>query len=684
MNKWCRHIQVVFCLISWSFIANSQCTNYSIAVNSGSFPDEVSWFITNSANVTVASGGAPANLVECLPDGCYTIHLIDSYGDGWNGSSITITDPANIVMGSATIAYGFNKVVLLSLGGANCCPSGTTSYNMSVSAGNFPDENSWEIINSTGVIVLSGGAPDNQTVCLPPGCYSIFMYDMFSDGWDGSVFTFSQGATTIASGTLTTGDFAMQDFTVGGGSCYPTCSGTDLPYHFIVSSDDFPSEVSWTIQDENGVNILTGGSPASVYFCVHAGCYQIIMTDSYGDGWSGAYYSLYDENGVTVHSGTLENGFTETNVLEMGGMDCGVVNPVTASDCNVAVNVCENLNFLIDPNGYGTLNEMPPPGTLTNPYYDYGDGINSPWGTDHFGCLQSGELNSTWMILNIWQGGSLTFTFGGNGAQAGYYDWIMYPYDPDVTCQNIYNNTQPPVRCNWNLTSFGGTGLASVIPPGGNAGNFEPPLNVVTGQQYLICFSNYSSVVTGVPLDFGGTAVVGCGELVLPVNLISFRAHEIEEAVFLEWTTVSEINNDYFIVEHSIHGSEWNSIGVVDGNGTIQEVKKYSLLHHSPSQGKNYYRLKQVDFNGRFKISEEVFLFFSKSKSVIYPNPNEGRFLIHQNCPFSIIDVAGRIQAHQQIKLSDEVIEIILTEAKSGIYILKSNCEEHAMRIVVK
>src|SRR6218665_2712317 len=175
----------------------------------------------------------------------------------------------------------------------------------------------------------------------------------------------------------------------------------------------------------------------------------------------------------------------------------------TASDCSTAVNVCTDLSFSIDPNGYGAINEIPATGSFGNPRYGpvSGDPLN-PWGTTNQGCLRSGEYNSTWMVVNVATSGNLQFTMGAGGAQAGYYDWIMYPYTGPATCTAISSNTLAPVRCNWNGMNSGGTGLVSTIPAGGYSSNYEPPFAVTAGQRYVIVFSNYSNSTTTVPLQF--------------------------------------------------------------------------------------------------------------------------------------------------------------------------------------
>jgi len=84
-------------------------------------------------------------------------------------------------------------------------------------------------------------------------------------------------------------------------------------------------------------------------------------------------------------------------------LTCPAGGPTTASDCVVAANVCSSASFSVDPNGFGAIDEICIPGTCAaNPNINV-SGSNS-------GCLLSGELNSTWMIVNVFSGGSLTFS----------------------------------------------------------------------------------------------------------------------------------------------------------------------------------------------------------------------------------------------------------------------------------
>jgi hypothetical protein len=184
---------------------------------------------------------------------------------------------------------------------------------------------------------------------------------------------------------------------------------------------------------------------------------------------------------------------------------------VTALDCSNAVNICSSSSFSVAPSGTHTADFTGAASSnVTNP-------TNSPAGVippGGAGCLLAGELNPTWMIINVHSGGTLEFSLGagtGPGAQAGCYDWILWPYNFN-TCININNNTLAPLRCCWNSFCSGGTGLSSSanLPSGGHQEDFGAPLNVNCGDKYVICFSNYSSVATAVPLNFFGTASVSC------------------------------------------------------------------------------------------------------------------------------------------------------------------------------
>jgi gliding motility-associated-like protein len=176
-------------------------------------------------------------------------------------------------------------------------------------------------------------------------------------------------------------------------------------------------------------------------------------------------------------------------------------------DCIDAIPICSNPSFTFNANsGPGNVIDFTTSSNVSNPQTN----PNPP----NMGCLLSGELKPQWLILTVGNAGSLEFVFGAASSanpQAGFYDWAMWPYTPS-SCSQIFNNTLPPIRCNWNGTSSGGTGMASAanIPAGGDPSNYEAPLTVNACQQFIICISNFSGVNTLVSFQSLGTASLSC------------------------------------------------------------------------------------------------------------------------------------------------------------------------------
>jgi photosystem II stability/assembly factor-like uncharacterized protein len=91
----------------------------------------------------------------------------------------------------------------------------------------------------------------------------------------------------------------------------------------------------------------------------------------------------------------------------------------------------------------------------------------------------------------------------------------------------------------------------------------------------------------------------------IPVELVSFSADNINSDVRLSWITASELNNKGFEIERKTI-NEYESIAFIEGSGTSTETRTYSFTDRNPGNGKYFYRLKQIDYDGSFKYSEEV------------------------------------------------------------------------------
>ena len=176
-----------------------------------------------------------------------------------------------------------------------------------------------------------------------------------------------------------------------------------------------------------------------------------------------------------------------------------------------------------------------------------------------------------------------------------------------------------------------------------------------------------TDVSTFSPFTFAG-AVAG----VVPVKLSSFYAVKQNKKVQLYWTTEQEINTRSFIVERSLNGNKWNEIARLDAAGNSSERRNYSATDFDPADAVNYYRLKQVDIDGKFNYSEIRQVYFSKDNTVaLAPNPASDKLTIYfpadsKNVMISIFDENGKLV--KKLSSAEQIISISLKGFAKGIY----------------
>lgn len=130
-----------------------------------------------------------------------------------------------------------------------------------------------------------------------------------------------------------------------------------------------------------------------------------------------------------------------------------------------------------------------------------------------------------------------------------------------------------------------GTGTISLSP-------------LVPGQTYYIAADGFAG--DNCAWEFTGTGII------LPIELGSFTATHTGTEVNLEWMTVTEENNSHFIIQRTLDGVDYEDIGMVEGAGTSNDPIDYTYVDRRPYMGTSYYRLKQVDYDGKFGYSEVV------------------------------------------------------------------------------
>ncbi len=161
----------------------------------------------------------------------------------------------------------------------------------------------------------------------------------------------------------------------------------------------------------------------------------------------------------------------------------------------------------------------------------------------------------------------------------------------------------------------------------------------------------------------------------LPVELISFVAKAEENAVTLEWTTSSELKNDFFIVQRSLDAEAWEEMKRVKGAGTTSEAQYYQELDMQPHEGISYYRLKQTDFDGKVSFSPIEKVEFTGHNTIqVFPNPSDGVYYVANSSHLDVTNIRIVNSLGQRvfplIKKGTDV-SIDLSPLSQGIYILQ-------------
>ena len=168
------------------------------------------------------------------------------------------------------------------------------------------------------------------------------------------------------------------------------------------------------------------------------------------------------------------------------------------------------------------------------------------------------------------------------------------------------------------------------------------------------------------------TEQVDCTAPILPVELLSFTGQLVDNKAVLKWTTASETNNEGFQIERSVDGVDWKAIGFVGGNGTTAEVVHYEFIDQSLSQN-NYYRLKQLDYDGIFEYSNIVYLHSRTLNNGyrIFPNPANQFLTIEATEPIviQIVNTNGQVLKEQP---ANSISTISIDDLPNGIYFLKA------------
>lgn len=257
---------------------------------------------------------------------------------------------------------------------------------------------------------------------------------------------------------------------------------------------------------------------------------------------------------------------------------------------------------------------------------------------------------------------------------------------------SLFNQTQwvpnTPIPCSITVNAgdiigiYGARGNTATMYNSYSSSSFAATIdgNPVTlrrsGMQFTLNGSFMHDIWSEVNYSIG-RIIMGYDPILLPVDFTSFTGQKDGNINVLDWATASEQNCDYYEVERSVDGENFESIGQVNGSGNSSNEIKYQFRDKEPTRGINYYRLRQVDYNGNYEYSTIVAIDNTmRSGFSIYPNPVEAFIVVsfeeqpEAPCLIEIKSMTGKSVLFTEVSNASNYIE--LNEMEPGMYILET------------
>lgn len=285
-------------------------------------------------------------------------------------------------------------------------------------------------------------------------------------------------------------------------------------------------------------------------------------------------------------------------------------------------------------------------------------------GNSSYACINAGNSNGSSTFVrcdyNLYYmpGGAYAAKMGGtNYSFAGWQGYFHHDGtgNGDANSVNTDPNYRNPTSCQLDLTGNYQTGLTlgSVAVDVYGTGRTHPTIGAWEEGSTLPVVSSY--------------AVVRCDD----------------DRVVLDWNTLSEQNNNYFIVEGSNDGQVYSEIEIISGAGNSTSELVYSFSFDNSEWGYEYIRLSQVDFDGKYEVLKYLKINCNQDQgfelSEMYPNPTNGEVTVvvqsnqAQVIDLELIDVEGRViyMSQQEIAKGTSFIKLSFEELAAGVYMMK-------------
>jgi hypothetical protein len=278
------------------------CHEILITQTPGDYPQEISWTLQSTytgISLSMPTGNLTSSGISesvCMLPGCsYVLAMTDSYGDGWNGSVLTIGSTEFTLLDGGNNVLAEQELFCIS-------PFGAAEGEILDCYGNYAPED-WYFDNS-----CDNGAYSYNGVPIYLDCTGFML-----DGGDCAIYDCTDIGAINYNPEATHTD----------SSCiYPDCDDNQQLITVHIYGGEWQSEITWSIDS------LSGGAGNFYSYCLDNGCYTFNMFDSYGDGWNGAIVEIanassYDENQTLISGseGSFEFGVNNDCIQLFGCID---------------------------------------------------------------------------------------------------------------------------------------------------------------------------------------------------------------------------------------------------------------------------------------------------------------------------------------------------------------------------
>lgn len=606
----------------------------------------------NGANTWQSSTDAGVNWANTASSPTSTAGVITIR----NGHTVTVTssvtvDQVTIESGGQVDVNNGDALTIADGPGTDCLVQGTLENSGTVTATGtlaFDSGGTYEHAQNSGTI------PD-ATWDVNSNCNITGMTDNDPSNLDQTFgnLTFSSNlsnSVTLSTSLTCTGNLTISNVN-DGNDLRLTNSSTDRT--ITVGGDYIHTSGDFVVVSDNGDGTMT----VSGDFSIDSG--NFILKEE--DGAAALNVTgNFNKTGGTINQRTAGSS---TSTVTIGGdfnHSSGNYNISTQNDASATLNIAGDFSLT-----GGTLQETGT-GTSAGNIFFNGSGVPQIYtGGGSISATVNFTVNNN-AILNL---GGFTLSTGGAFTLIGALQMDISGNTPSeygkISVSGAATLTGGTIEPNFTFTPAVNDNF-TLIAAGSRPGS-APTLSII-------------------PNSISGTYTFGTGILtisgVLPIELIFFQGKKRGQTVELTWSTQSEENNDYMAVERSSDGKTFAEIGRIAGARNTYEQQTYALVDEKPLYGMNYYRLRQVDFDGVTTLHKVIGIRFEEKTTgpglSLSPNPATDRimaeWLMDSNQPtfIRIFDLNGRQMSAFTAPAGSFNLELPVIDLPAGTYIVQA------------